>query len=264
MRHDNSPALPLRCDVSPVLSLHRLLHRHLRGAVSAALELLFPRACCACDGPSDGAPFCAGCAAALTPLDPARACPRCAGPLDEALRCADCRRLGPLFSCAHAAFEYGAPGGPLAAALLRLKWQERDDLAGPLGALLGPLLAARAAEVDLLVPVPLHRARLRERGYNQAGLLAAAARRAAGVSLPMRHGLLERRGDAAPARDLGWRQRQQRAAAAFTASGRLRGERVLLLDDVMTTGATAQGCAAALLAAGAGSVEVLTLCRAAS
>jgi ComF family protein len=161
-----------------------------------------------------------------------------------------------------ALYEYG---GAMAQVLHRLKWQGRDDLAGPLGALLGPRL--RELDADLLVPVPLHRLRLRARGYNQAGLLLGAARRAGRATPPVRHDLLCRRQGAPPTRGAGaWRRLQQAQGAFYVpdaAAPALRGRRVLLCDDVVTTGATVQSCASALLGGGAAAVSVLCLCRAA-
>ncbi|MCS6912158.1 MAG: phosphoribosyltransferase family protein [Myxococcales bacterium] len=234
--------------------------RLLWAAARAAADLLWPRRCAACDqtlvDEEQGAgAFCAPCAAALEPLDPVRCCPRCALPQPRPGTCC----AGSPLSRARAAYCYG---GPLRQALFRLKWQDRDDLAGPLGALLAGPLRAMAPRCDLLVPVPLHRQRLAERGYNQAVLLARAARRAAGVALPLRCDLLRRNTPGPPSRGLGRAARLQRAAAAsFVARGGVAGRRILLLDDVLTTGATARACAAALRAAGAERVEVLTLCR---
>lgn len=238
-------------------------------------DLLWPRRCGACDRalpPSAAlAPeaeaaaglLCRPCAAAVVLLS--GACPRCAAPLSPVYRgapCPDCRRLRPVFSQVVALYEYG---GAMAQVLYRLKWQGRDDLAGPIGRLLGPRL--RAMDADLLLPVPLHPHRLRSRGYNQASLLLQAARRTARVAPPVRHDLLYRRREAPPTRGAGaWRRLQQAAGAFYVpdaAAPALRGRRVLLCDDVVTTGATVQSCASALLGGGAAAVSVLCLCRAA-
>ena len=180
----------------------------------------------------------------------------------------DCRRLPARLSRIFAPYEYG---GALADALLRLKWQGRQDLAATLGALLAPSLRAgweAAGGFDALVPVPLHPRRLRQRGYNQAMLLARAALGPARLEgrLPLFPTALCRVRLDPPARDLGKSERFLRTAGAFTVprqqAPRLAGKRVLILDDVVTTGATVLGCATALFAAGAAHVEALALLRA--
>ncbi len=126
------------------------------------------------------------------------------------------------------------------------------------------------AAIDLIVPVPLHRRRLRAREFNQATELAAALRETARaldaplgrVALDAR--ALERTRDTPPQTGLDAPQRRRNVLDAFAVRdpARVRGRRVLLVDDVMTTGATADACAAALDRAGAAAVLVLTLCRA--
>lgn len=258
------------------------------GVLAALALVLWPRRCAGCaevlaagEDPV-GRAFCAPCAATLVTPEPGRSCPRCDGPWEgpahapaapalepAAGPCADCRRLQPCrFALLRAGYLYG---GALVPALQRLKWQGRDDLAAPLGALLAPALRALAPRCDLLIPVPLHPRRLRQRGYNQSALLARAARRAARLprgSLPLRLRALQRCRDDQPQRDADPRARALAAAGAFVVpaaeQAALRGRRVLLLDDVATTLATAQACAAALRDAGAAAVAVLTLARAAS
>lgn len=255
-----------------------MLPQVFRKLGSSFADLLWPRRCAGCDAgllPA-GAPellFCSDCRLTVSPIDPRTSCPRCAAPVvifePASLRspaCPDCRRLPALLGRLHAPYEYG---GALADALLRLKWRGRDDLAAPLGALLAPGFLEKKGSCDVVVPVPLHRRRLRQRGYNQAALLAQAGLRVAGLQhlLPLRPGLLLRARADPPARGLGPEGRFLRTVGAFAVPPRARaavlGQRVLLVDDVVTTGATALGCATALRAAGARSVEVVALLRAA-
>jgi len=240
----------------------------------AALDLIYPALCVACDDvldmPEDV--FCRDCTLTLAPL--VSACPRCARPspaqLERAPPCLGCLERPPRFAAACAGFEFG---GAIAEAIRRLKWRHMPELAPPLGALLFHALDRAPAdfrEIDLIAPVPLHRRRLRKREFNQAAELAAALREEARlhgaplarVALDAR--ALERTRDTPPQTGLDSLQRRENMLDAFRVRNpaRIDGKRVLLVDDVMTTGATADACAAALDRAGAAAVLVLTLGRA--
>lgn len=228
-----------------------------RDLLEAIPALLFPDRCGACEALCEG-PFCAPCSETLLPV-PA-GCPLCGEPGDEALlpalrprRCARCRKDPPPFARAHAAFLHG---GALAEAIHRFKYEGREELARPLGALFAGCDPPRA---DLVAPIPLHAARLRQRGYDQAALLAREAGRRFG--LPLRSVLARVR----PTRrqvGLDRARREQNVRAAFRALRGAAGARVCLIDDVITTGATAAEAARALLIGGAIRVEVRTLARA--
>lgn len=148
----------------------------------------------------------------------------------------------------------------------RLKFEGQRDLGPALGRMLAAFVRVAPAlgGADLVVPVPLHAARQRERGFNPALLLAAPV--AESLALPLLPTGLERTVPTAPQSALGVRQRWANVAGAFTVpaqdAGRLRGKSVLLVDDVMTSGATAAECARTLRRAGAGRVAVATLARA--
>lgn len=154
--------------------------------------------------------------------------------------------------------------GALAGWVRDLKYENRPQLARPLGALLawaiggtlGPPVASRRAWNPIIVPVPMHAARLRARGYNQASLLAMAMGEALG--LPVHDGLLIRRDAGPPQAGLARTERLRLLSGAFApgdAGGHvLAGADVLLVDDVLTTGATLEACAACLMPAGAGRV----------
>lgn len=249
--------------------------------LAASLETLWPAACAACERPiPEAALFCAACNLSVNPL--VGACSGCALPVldlfalvDARQRCATCRRVPLPFAGATAGFEYGEA---LAEALVRMKHGGRRHLARRLARLLAqPMAAALAAgglgRTDAVVAVPLHAHKLRARGFNQALELARWAliglSRAPTLAPPSGLPRLERHllhrvratrelGHAGPA------ARLSEVAGAFLVSdtARLRGRRVLLVDDVYTTGATFSECADALLRAGATRVQALALARA--
>ncbi len=157
---------------------------------------------------------------------------------------------------------FGAFGGPLAEALRRLKYGDRPDLARPLGHLLRQAARRARVQADVVVPVPLHRHRLVERGYNQAALLARAVARELEVPFAAR-ALARTRHTAQQARLLR-AERLENVVGAFRVRRPevLRDRRVVIVDDVATTGATLLACAAALREAGARSVTAMVLARA--
>lgn len=162
-----------------------------------------------------------------------------------------------------AQLEWCAPfTGPTRAALHELKYAANRRLAGPLGDLLATRWHQAGQGGEVLVPVPVHAARLRERGYDQAFLLAEAA--GARLGLPVVPAL--RRGRATAAMHaLGREARGVNVGAAFSVEAaclpRIRGRWVVLIDDVVTTGASMAACAAALLAAGAAPISGLAVAR---
>lgn len=229
-----------------------------------AARLLWPNRCLACEAPGlEGLDLCAACADAL-PWNRC-ACPRCALPLPAPAVCGDCLRreavLGrrgraPALDGVLASFVYAAPLDRL---LPRFKFH-RDFAAG---ALLAQLMAESAGEwprPGAVVPVPLHRARLRRRGYDQALELARPLAHA--LDLPLRDDLLQRVRLTAPQSELSaaGRRRNLRGAFAVTAGGPLPAH-VALIDDVMTTGATLWAAADALKRAGVLRVEAWVCAR---
>jgi len=141
-----------------------------------------------------------------------------------------------------------------------LKYRGRTALAEPLGSLMATYWMQHPMPADALVPVPLHAARLRERGYNQAGLLAREMARWTGLVVDER--TLIRWRATAPQVELNAGQRRENVCGAFRCSdGSLDGKQVLLIDDVCTTGATLEACAVALYEGGARGVQALTLAR---
>lgn len=179
----------------------------------------------------------------------------------EGAICADCVARRPLYTRARAALIYDDASKSL---LLGFKHADRLHSAKAFAAWMARAGADLLSEVDVLVPIPLHGRRLFLRRYNQAAVLALALRRLTGK--PAALNALERRRATPPQGRLGREARRRNVAGAFavTLAGRraVDGRRVLLVDDVLTTGATAEACAKVLLAAGAAAVEVLTLAKA--
>jgi ComF family protein len=189
-------------------------------------------------------------------------CERCSLSLPFASApCRDCLAHPPAFDRALALGVYLATAthlNPLARALRALKYQGRRLVARSLGT----AMAERFVLPDgaLLVPVPLHPRRLRERGFNQAALLASVLAHASGRPADLR--ALARRRDTPSQTRLDASSRTRNLQGAFVARTRLDGRPVVLVDDIVTTGATASACAAALRAAGAGLVVVAAVGRA--
>jgi len=159
-----------------------------------------------------------------------------------------------------AAFAYGEYEGALRKLIHEFKYSRVTPLAGKLGPLLSRALP-REQSFDVIVPMPLHWRKRLERGFNQSELLARVLSRRTGI--PVANALRRRKGTV-PQAGLTRSQRRTNVAGAFEADQRERidGRHVLLIDDVLTTGATASACASVLKRAGARRVTVLTLARA--
>jgi ComF family protein len=234
-----------------------------RAVVDPILTLVFPSFCVVCRRvlaqPSRGA-LCPPCFAEL-PRHRAAAC-ACGRPLASSVAppCGRCRRgLSPI----DAGASLGPYEGSLKTVLHALKYRGRWRLASRLAeALLGdPVTRALLSTDALLVPVPLHSRRLRERGFNQSELIARALGRRTG--LPVLARAIVRTRDTAAQTGLSAAERRRNVAAAFTVRHpwEVAGRTVILVDDVFTTGATARACAAALRAAGPSAVRMLTVAR---
>ncbi len=229
----------------------------LRRAAHAVADLLFPPICAGCG--HAGQHFCDRCAQAVVPI-PQPCCPRCGQPQASPDKCAPCRALvdDPVV-WARAAAIY-AP--PLRAAIHALKYESQPQLAPSLGRYLVAALGDpvwQPLALDAVVPVPLHAERLAMRGYNQSELLAAHLCHATGLTLES--GWLERRRDTRPQVGLTRAERQVNVHDSFAAHPAVAGKRLLLIDDVYTTGATLRACAQAARVAGATAVYALTLAR---
>jgi ComF family protein len=237
-------------------------------ALRGMLDALLPPHCLLCENAVDAqGALCAGCFAGLSFVtEPC--CHRCGVPFPraggaqrgEGLLCPFCVHRPPPFETARAAFRYDGASQRL---ILPFKHGDRTELAAPLARHMARAGAALLGRAEVLAPVPLHPRRLLMRRYNQAALLSARLARIAGK--PHLPGLLRRRRATPRLGEASAAERAAMVAGVFSVSRngaeRIRGRRVLLVDDVLTSGATVGACAEALLAAGAAAVDVLAAAR---
>lgn len=221
-----------------------------------ALDLLFPPRCALCG--RHGLALCERCAVAL-PRAILPRCPRCWSPQRPGRGCRSCREQPLILESLRSPFVFREGARELVHAL---KYSHYSALAAPMGELLAEDLRDAFLPIEALVPVPLHPRRQRVRGYNQSTLLAREISRH--LDLPLVPTALVRRRDTPPqARAAEAGARRRNVADAFDCRpGVVAGRRVLLVDDVTTTGATLDACARALLAeGGATGVWALTFAR---
>ena len=227
---------------------------------SRALDTLLPPRCYACGAAvAQQGELCGSCWTGLTFITEPM-CRICGYPFDYAMPeeslCGACHARPPAYDRAKSALVYDDASRDL---VLAFKRGDRTALADPLGR-----LAARAGRdllesAGLILPVPLHPRRLFARRFNQAALLAKAISRQSGVDWSP--DLLYRRKNTPSQGGLSHKQRRENMRGAFLVRRRVEGRHVVLVDDVMTTGATAEACAKALRRAGARSVALVTVTR---
>jgi len=248
---------------------------------SAVADLLFPPHCVVCHRFGDW--LCAGCLNEISEIRPPL-CHRCGLPMpvseedqvsapsalvptgvalkrDAMGTCHHCRRTSSQLDGLRA---YALHGGPLRKAIHAFKYDGLRSLAPILGGLMGQGWAAVAPgdlEIDVIAPVPLHASRQQERGFNQAALLGREL--SMHLRRPIVEGTLIRTKPTSPQVGLSPEERQANVYGAFQCVGEeLAGMRVLLVDDVYTTGSTMEAACAALLEAGVESIWAYTLARA--
>jgi ComF family protein len=185
-------------------------------------------------------------------------CPKCGRPQSSAILCPSCVGWQAEIDGIRSPFRFD---GVIRQAIHQLKYRNLRAVAGLFAQLLNDYLISNPVPGEVLVPVPLHRKRLKERGYNQSSLLAQELVKL--TNLPLVDDCLVRERHALPqARTANVEERRSNVANAFSCrDGRLKGRQVLLIDDVSTSGATLDACARALKEAGAASVWGLVLAR---
>lgn len=235
--------------------------------LSAFADFFFPQRCAACQVLS--AKFlCRACQSSLRFIGPPL-CRRCGLPFDPAGKggdlCSDCRRDTFHFDRARSVTVYESP---IRECLLGFKYSNRSAWATPLGTLMADYWSSQPQfcsefpiTVDAIVPIPLHRSRLKQRGFNQSELLGRQMGKL--LKVPVHAGALERTRQTTPQIELTGPQRRQNVRGAFTVSksAEIHGRAILLVDDVMTTGATLDECARVLRRHGATRVVAYTLAR---
>lgn len=235
------------------------LYQRVYSRAATLANRLFPATCYLCldAGQPPALDLCADCEADLPVNYPA--CPICAAPVPEPSEpCGRCRRRGRAFDAAFAPYRYEFP---LVELVHRMKYRGQLPIARILGCLLGRRLAERgAAGVDALVPVPLHRERERQRGYNQAREIADFAAHELGLPVHDRLARRIRATEEQAALPAGARRRNLRGA--FTMRAGPAPSRIAMVDDVLTTGATAEALAQTLRRAGCRWIEIWAVARA--
>jgi len=225
-------------------------------ALRRLLERGFPQACALCAARTARSALCDPCMNALPALGPA--CPQCASPATSATICGACLKQPPRFSSTIAG---GAYAYPLDRLVLALKYGHRLSLANPLGHKLAAAVErslGSATRPDAVIALPLAPARQRERGFNQSIEIARVVARRTAVAL---EGGLVRTGNGAAQASLPWAQRRRNVRGAFACTRSFGGRHVAIVDDVMTTGATLESAATALLEAGAVRVDAWVVAR---
>lgn len=220
----------------------------------AGIDLIAPPSCAGCE--RTGSPWCRRCQAETILFD-STGCSVCGGPLQEDL-CPHCDEHPASYT---RAASFAAYRPPFRKALLHLKHRPDESLGALLAELVVPRLRSLGWDLDLAISVPLGPARRAQRGYNQVDLVGRTLSRR--VNLPYRPSALQRVRETRSQVGLNGEERAVNLSGAFRADpASVEGRRILLLDDVFTTGSTASAAARALFAAGAVTVNVFTLARA--
>ncbi|MDO4803764.1 MAG: ComF family protein [Lachnospiraceae bacterium] len=235
------------------------IKRVARGVAQYAIDLLYPRRCMVCHQPAPvGEYICPECEKRLPIIESAR-CRKCGKPVEayEAV-CRDCAGTRHLYDRGIGIYRYESV---MREAVSFLKYKGRREYGEAMG-----VYAARAARSELatwrpevIVPIPIHQDRLRERGYNQAEVIARAVSKESGIRLAA--GGLVRKGSTSALKALSSRERYESLARVFAVGSGLMGVKsALIVDDIYTTGATVDAGAKILRSAGVGRIYFLSVC----
>jgi len=222
--------------------------------IRSIFNRFFPPACLLCSAPSNAHPLCPGCRAEL-PWHHQPQCPQCAIPTPDGQLCGACLKHPPAFDRTQAALTYAFPVDQM---IPRLKYHGQLAIAPVLGECLAEAVEA-APRPDRLIAMPLHATRIRERGFNHATEIARTLARQLG--LPLDLDSCRRTRDTPPQMGLKHDARRRNVRGAFTCSGEVQGQRIALIDDVMTTGTSLDELAATLKQAGAREVSCWVVAR---
>ena len=224
--------------------------------MKSALDWLLPAHCVLCDMViSHGSGLCPVCTQRLMLHGPA--CPRCGKSMQSARICGACQHSPPHHDEVVYAAAYAGAAGQL---VREFKFAHRLYMGPALASLLLRRLGPQARDTDIIAPVPLHTTRIRQRGYNQSAILAGYLSRQLHVSL--QGALLTRTRATLPQTSLGEKQRRRNVRNAFRLNRDIRGKKLAIVDDVMTTGSTVDEISRVLKKAGAARVSVWVVARA--
>jgi ComF family protein len=219
-------------------------------------HLLPPQNCLICDANAGHNSVCSACANDLPTL-PQQRCPQCAQPVQQAGHCGHCLKTNPHYAATIALWAYDFPIDRL---IQRLKYRQQLPVARLFSSALRENIAHLPKDIDLILPVPLSAARIKERGFNQAVEFARPLARQ--LKLPLELHALQRTTHTVPQASLPWKERHKNIRNAFACSVDFTGKHILVVDDVMTTGATLNEIARVLKNHGASRVTNCVLARA--
>ena len=238
---------------APYFLLSNITIKFLNNCVKF-VQSIFPHDCVLCGVGSGATPLCPRCQASL-PYHSLPHCPICAIPSTRGATCGACLKQAPAYARTIAAFSYAFP---IDALLQSLKYGGNLALTGILAEPLSHLAAAQA-KPDMIIAMPLHPARLRARGFNQALEIAKVIGKQ--LAIPVHADVCQRTRDTPPQVSLPWKERDKNIKGAFACETNLNGKKIALVDDVMTTGATLNELSKLLVKQGAAEISAWVVAR---